>query len=104
MLVVVCVAWSTLSRFPLDLRANSTWLLQTFHGLMSLFLGVDVGTQGLKAVVYDSASQKIRGMGSFSYEVLPTDVKGRAEQHPSTWIEVSTAVAGRPLVAANPTW
>lgn len=50
-------------------------------------LGLDVGTQGTKAVVYDAAARAIVGRGARAYGLLPTDVPGRAEQHPDTWID-----------------
>jgi xylulokinase len=52
-----------------------------------LYLGLDVGTQGTKALVYDPAAKKILGFGSHGYGLLPSDRPGCAEQHPSTWIE-----------------
>ena len=51
-----------------------------------LYLGIDCGTQGTKALVYDAASREVLGVGSVSYGILPTDVPGRAEQDPSTWV------------------
>lgn len=56
---------------------------------MALYLGLDVGTQGVKALVYDGSSRKVVGRGAQPWSILDTTVPGRAEQHPSTWIEVS---------------
>lgn len=56
---------------------------------MALYLGLDVGTQGVKALVYDGSSCKVVGRGSQPWNILDTTVPGRAEQHPSTWVEVS---------------
>lgn len=53
-----------------------------------LFLGVDVGTQGTKALVYDQSTGKVVSRGAKPYEILKTKVPGRAEQHPSLWIKV----------------
>lgn len=55
---------------------------------MSLFVGLDVGTQGCKAVVYDDHLHQVVSRGSYPYEILKSKVPGRAEQHPSLWIEV----------------
>jgi sugar (pentulose or hexulose) kinase len=55
---------------------------------MPLFLGVDVGTQSTKVVVWDSDSGKICSSSSVAYGILPSDVEGRAEQEPMTWVKV----------------
>lgn len=55
---------------------------------MSLYIGVDVGTQGSKAVIYNSKKNQVVSRGAYSYDILKTKVPGRAEQHPSMWIEV----------------
>lgn len=57
----------------------------------SLYVGVDVGTQGTKALVYDSKKNKVISRGNRPYEIEKTKVPGRAEQHPSLWIEVESA-------------
>jgi len=62
-----------------------------------LYLGLDVGTQGAKAVVYCAESRSIVGRGARAYDLLPTDVPGRAEQQPATWIEGVTAAARQAL-------
>jgi sugar (pentulose or hexulose) kinase len=64
---------------------------------MALFLGLDVGTQGVKALVYDGSSRKVVGRGAQPWSILETTVPGRAEQHPATWVEVCSltcSVAG----------
>ena len=37
---------------------------------MALFLGIDVGTQGTKALVYSLADNAVLGRGSASYGLL----------------------------------
>ena len=66
----------------------------------ALFIGLDVGTQGCKAIVYNAKENKVVSRGAYAYEILKTDVPGRAEQHPSLWIEVS--LAQDPVVAPHP--
>ncbi|KAF8057263.1 xylB [Scenedesmus sp. PABB004] len=58
-----------------------------------LFLGLDVGTQGVKAVVYDAASRRIVGRGAQAYGLIDSPVPGRAEQHPDTWVAGALAAA-----------
>lgn len=56
--------------------------------MAGLYIGVDVGTQGAKAVIYDAKSKSVVSRGAYKYDVIKTNVPGRAEQHPSLWIEV----------------
>lgn len=55
-----------------------------------LFVGIDAGTQGVKVLVWDQSTGRIASRSSQTYGILPTNVPGRAEQHPSTWIDVRT--------------
>ena len=55
-----------------------------------LFVGVDVGTQGTKALVYEQKTGRVVSRGAKPYEIQKTSVPGRAEQHPSLWIEART--------------
>jgi xylulokinase len=49
------------------------------------FLGLDVGTQGTKALVVDVERGAIAGRAARSYGLLEGLPPGAAEQHPSTW-------------------
>ena len=64
---------------------------------MALYLGLDVGTQGVKAVVYDSQAERIVSRGAHALSLLPTDVPGRAEQHPSAWLDGVRSAAKQAL-------
>lgn len=49
-------------------------------------IGVDVGTQSVKALVTCSETQTILGRGSHALDLLDNDgVDGRAEQNPEDW-------------------
>lgn len=50
----------------------------------SLYLGIDCGTQGTKAVILDIASGEVLGIGSASH-VLLSEANGRREQDPAQW-------------------
>lgn len=56
--------------------------------MAALYIGLDLGTQGVKASVYDHEAKQIVGRGFQAYDIQPTSVPGRAEQDPVTWIEV----------------
>jgi xylulokinase len=52
-----------------------------------LVLGLDVGTQGTKALLLDPESGKVVARAGRSYGLLPDLPPGAAEQHPDTWID-----------------
>ena len=60
-------------------------------------LGLDVGTQGTKAILYDLETHEVAGRGALSYGLLPAPGRpNAAEQDPETWMEgirVSVAAA-----------
>ena len=64
-------------------------------GLLSpaagFFLGIDAGTQGLKALVYDTTAKSVVGLGSKAYgltdESGSVERPGCAEQSPSVWVD-----------------
>src|SRR5690606_25001626 len=60
-----------------------------------MFLGIDCGTQGTKALLLDAASGRVLGEGSASHELL-SGPNGRREQTPEQWtdaFEKATAAA-----------
>ncbi len=50
-----------------------------------MFMGIDCGTQGTKALVFNPDTGKVLGIGSSPHEIISND-RGRREQHPSWWI------------------
>ena len=58
----------------------------------NVFIGLDVGTQSTKGIAYDASSKKILGRASSGYNILPSNVDGRAEQDASEWIKAVTTV------------
>jgi xylulokinase len=58
-----------------------------------LFLGLDVGTQGTKALVVDADARAVVARASSPYDLLPGLPPGAAEQHPDTWWSAVRACA-----------
>jgi xylulokinase len=58
----------------------------------AVFIGIDVGTQGTKAIAFDSASGAIVARASRLYDLLPGLPIGSAEQDPRTWIDAVQGV------------
>lgn len=52
---------------------------------MSLYIGIDAGTQGVKVVIW-GAEQGVVARGAAACTLLNTDIPGRAEQDPADWI------------------
>ncbi|GFR47148.1 hypothetical protein Agub_g8839, partial [Astrephomene gubernaculifera] len=59
----------------------------SYTTMTDVVLGLDVGTQGLKAVLYDLQTHQIVAKGSSTYEIISTTIPGRAEQDPATWLQ-----------------
>lgn len=51
-----------------------------------MYIGIDCGTQGTKAIVVDRTQKKVIGVGYASHELIEQS-NGRREQHPSWWID-----------------
>lgn len=66
---------------------------------MSLFLGLDVGTQGTKGLLWDAASGAVKARAAQGYGLLEGLPPGAAEQHPQIWIDAVEAVT-RQLIEA----
>lgn len=54
---------------------------------MSLFIGIDSGTQSTKAIVLDLETGKVVAEARASYTLIPNLPVGHMEQHPSAWTE-----------------
>ena len=66
----------------------------------SLFLGIDCGTQGTKAIVLDAASGKVLGLGAAAHTLI-SGANGRREQHPQEWLDAFTEATHRALQQAG---
>ncbi|KAL7472607.1 hypothetical protein ACHAXS_012970 [Conticribra weissflogii] len=68
--------------------------------MLTVYIGIDVGTQGVKAIAYQPSSRTTEGVSNNSntsglilaraskgYDVLPTNVDGRVEQDPADWVD-----------------
>jgi xylulokinase len=61
-----------------------------------LFLGIDSGTQGTKAIVFSTTLKKVISEGYASHDLIENDV-GKKEQEPSWWIEASIKAISKAL-------
>jgi xylulokinase len=60
-----------------------------------LFLGLDVGTQGTKALLVDLERGEVVARAGASYGLIDGLPPGAAEQHPDTWIGAVSEVAAK---------
>jgi xylulokinase len=65
-----------------------------------MFLGIDCGTQGTKALLLDAASGQVLGQGSASHELI-SGPNGRREQHVEQWTAAFEAAAAAALAEAG---
>ncbi len=68
----------------------------------ALFLGLDVGTQATKALLFDAGSGAVAGRGSAPHEMIGGLPEGAAEQDPQQWL-AAAASATRQALASAPT-
>lgn len=60
---------------------------------MALFLGIDSGTQSVKAVVYDMESKRVIADGRAPHSLIENLPAGHMEQDPAQWVEaMDTAI------------
>ncbi len=59
---------------------------------MTIAIGLDVGTQGTKAIAYDADAHHVVARASSTYGLIEGLPVGAAEQHPDTWWRAIVAV------------
>ena len=78
---------SLCSLFPLIVPIATFFVFSCLLGRdMSLVLGVDLGTQHLKALVYDAEARAVLALASAPLELHQSDA-GAAEQHAEWWVD-----------------
>lgn len=65
-----------------------------------LFLGIDCGTQGTKAIILDAVSGDVLGQGAAAHTMI-SGANGRREQDTQQWLDAFTLATRNALVAAN---
>lgn len=65
-----------------------------------MFVGIDCGTQGTKAVVLDPSAQRIIGEGYASHQLI-TGIHGRREQDPAWWIDALKSALSAAIVQSG---
>ncbi|VVM71584.1 Xylulose kinase [Pseudomonas fluorescens] len=65
-----------------------------------LFLGIDCGTQGTKAIILDAASGQVLGQGAAAHTMI-SGANGRREQDTQQWLEAFNLATRQALLAAN---
>ena len=66
----------------------------------NLYLGIDCGTQGTKAIVLDATSGKVLGLGAAAHTLI-SGANGRREQHTQEWLDAFTEATHRALQQAG---
>ena len=65
-----------------------------------MFLGIDCGTQGTKAIVLDAASGKVLGQGSAAHSMI-SGANGRREQDVQQWLAAFEQATREALIQAG---
>ncbi|MEB0045169.1 MULTISPECIES: xylulokinase [unclassified Pseudomonas] len=65
-----------------------------------LFLGIDCGTQGTKAIILDATSGQVLGQGAAAHTLI-SGADGRREQDTTQWLDSFTLATRSALFAAN---
>ena len=81
-----------LSQFYMRQALCAYFVVFKFKITRMLTIGLDIGTQGTKCIVYDINSKAILGRGAVSYGII-SERHGQAEQDPATWVQVLIVLA-----------
>ncbi|MDR9861883.1 xylulokinase [Pseudomonas baetica] len=65
-----------------------------------LFLGIDCGTQGSKAIILDAASGQVLGQGAAAHTMI-SSANGRREQDTHQWLDAFALATRQALLAAQ---
>lgn len=65
-----------------------------------LFLGIDCGTQGTKALILDALSGQVLGQGAAAHSMI-SGANGRREQDTQQWLDAFTQATHQALAAAG---
>ncbi|MBD0701820.1 Xylulose kinase [Pseudomonas sp. E141] len=65
-----------------------------------LFLGIDCGTQGTKALILDTLSGQVLGQGAAAHSMI-SGANGRREQDTQQWLDAFTQATHQALAAAG---
>ncbi|MFI8643515.1 xylulokinase [Pseudomonas iridis] len=65
-----------------------------------LFLGIDCGTQGTKAIILDAASGQVLGQGAAAHTMI-SGANGRREQDTQQWLAAFARATRQALLAAD---
>jgi xylulokinase len=68
---------------------------------MSLYIGIDSGTQSAKAVVLDLETKRTVAEARAAYDLIPGLPPGHMEQHPSQWIVALEAILDEALAKVD---
>ncbi|WP_259766841.1 FGGY family carbohydrate kinase, partial [Pseudomonas protegens] len=66
----------------------------------ALYLGLDCGTQGTKALILDSHSGAVLGLGAAPHSLI-SGANGRREQDPGQWLQACISATHQALQVAG---
>ncbi|WP_455925473.1 xylulokinase [Pseudomonas putida] len=66
----------------------------------TMYLGIDCGTQGTKALLLDATSGQVLGQGSAPHDMI-SGANGRREQDPAQWVQALRTATAQALAEAG---